>query len=143
METFLGGTVNNSNWRDYIMDRLDKLGLKYFNPVVDEWDENAQQLEIEKRNTCDILLYVISPKMTGVYSIAESVFDAVTRPEKTIFCVLENDDNNEWTEHQYKSLKMTKELIKDCGAYVATDLDDVVSYIQYKNNNLDKYLDYN
>jgi hypothetical protein len=142
MEIFLGGTVNNSNWRDYIMSELDNIYVDYFNPVVEDWDETSQQLEIEKRESCDLVLYVITPKMTGVYSIAESVYDACMRPEKTIFCVLDNDDNNEWTEHQHKSLEMTKQLIKDCGAYVAKDLDDVVNYINYLKSGLNNYLDY-
>ncbi len=34
IEIFLGGTCNNSTWREYIIPRLN---IKYFNPVVDNW----------------------------------------------------------------------------------------------------------
>lgn len=139
MEVFLGGTTNNSSWRDSLIPMLN---CDYFNPVVENWNEEAQQNEILKRKTCDILLYVITPKMIGVYAVAEAVYDACNRPEKTIFCVLKEDDFNEWTEAQLKSLEMTKQLIEDSGAKVCEDLNDIANYINYKKFNLDKYLDY-
>ena len=132
MEVFLGGTCNNSTWRDALMPHLE---CEYFNPVVEDWTEEAQQIEIEKRNTCDFVLYVITPKMTGVYSIAEAVYDACNKPEKTIFCVIEKDDENEFTEHQLKSMNMTKSLIESCGARVCNTLLDVSSLLNYLNNN--------
>lgn len=130
MEVFLGGTTNDSNWRESLIPLLQ---CNYFNPVVENWDEQAQQQEILKRKTCDILLYVITPKMIGVYAVAEAVYDACNKPEKTIFCVLEKDDFNEWTEHQIKSLNMTKQLIEDCGAVVCEDLNDVAKVINFRN----------
>jgi len=33
---FLGGTCNNSKWRDVLIPRLK---IDYFNPVVDDWNE--------------------------------------------------------------------------------------------------------
>ena len=38
--------------------------------------------EIKQRAECDFCLYVITPKMTGVYSIAEVVDDSNKRPEQ-------------------------------------------------------------
>lgn len=32
---FLGGTYNDSTWRDILMPELDKTDYDYFNPVVD------------------------------------------------------------------------------------------------------------
>lgn len=132
MEVFLGGTCNNSLWRNSLIPHLE---CEYFNPVVDDWTEEAQKIEIEKRNTCDYVLYVITPKMTGVYSIAELTYDACLRPEKTLFCVLENDDENEFTEHQLKSLKMVKELVANCGARVFDNLINISNFLNLVNKN--------
>lgn len=36
MKVFLGGTCNNSIWRDVLIPLLTDNGINYFNPVVDE-----------------------------------------------------------------------------------------------------------
>lgn len=35
MEIFLGGTCNNSKWRDKL---IPMIFCEYFNPVVDNWN---------------------------------------------------------------------------------------------------------
>ena len=87
-KVFLGGTCNESTWRDKLIKMLE---IDYFNPVVDDWTEECYQEELRQREICDYCLYVITPRMTGVYSIAEVVDDSNKRPEKTIFCLLEYD----------------------------------------------------
>lgn len=87
-KVFLGGTCNNSLWRNELIPMLN---IDYFNPVVDDWTEECYQEELKQREICDYCLYVITPRMTGVYSIAEVVDDSNKRPERTIFCVLEED----------------------------------------------------
>ena len=49
--------------------------------------------ELKQREECDFVLYVITPKMTGVYSIAEVVDDSNKRREKTLFYFMEKDEN--------------------------------------------------
>ena len=56
-----------------------------------------------EREHCDFCLYVITPLMTGVYSIAEVTDDSNKRPEKTLFCVLHEDNNKKFTGAQLKS----------------------------------------
>lgn len=87
-KVFLGGTCNNSLWRNELIPMLN---IDYFNPIVDDWTEECYQEELKQREICDYCLYVITPRMTGVYSIAEVVDDSNKRPERTIFCVLEED----------------------------------------------------
>ena len=87
-KVYLGGTCNESTWRDKLIKMLE---IDYFNPVVDDWTEECYQEELRQREICDYCLYVITPRMTGVYSIAEVVDDSNKRPEKTIFCLLEYD----------------------------------------------------
>jgi len=64
-KVFLGGTCNKSDWRDKLIPLLD---IKFFNPVVEDWTPECQDEEIRQREECDFCLYVITPKMTGVYS---------------------------------------------------------------------------
>ena len=87
-KVFLGGTCNESTWRNELIKLLE---IDYFNPVVDDWTEECYQEELRQREICDYCLYVITPRMKGVYSIAEVVDDSNKRPEKTIFCVLSTD----------------------------------------------------
>ena len=46
---FLGGTCNDSKWRDKLIELL-KPSVPYFNPVVDEWGEEDRLKEIGTRN---------------------------------------------------------------------------------------------
>lgn len=89
-KVFLGGTCNESGWREKLIKMLE---IDYFNPVVDDWTEECMKEEIKQRKVCDFCLYVITPRMTGVYSIAEVVDDSNKRPDKTIFCLLNKDIN--------------------------------------------------
>lgn len=127
-EVGLFGTCNDSQWREALIPLLN---CKYYNPVVKDWNEEAQRIELEKRQTCDYMLFVITPKMTGMYAIAEVTQDSCIRPETTLFCVLENDDENEFTEHQLKSMKMVKNLIRENGARVFESLQDIAEFLNY------------
>ena len=131
-KVFLGGTCNNSTWRDKLIPLLK---IDYFNPVVDDWTPECQDEEIRQRESCDYCLYTITPKMTGVYSIAEVVDDSNKRPEKTILCVLDEDDENIFSETQIKSLKQVKEMVKNNGANVFDSLEDIASFLNKTNKN--------
>jgi hypothetical protein len=127
IEVFLGGTkVDNNDWRDEL---ISKLKIKFFNPIVKDWNEKAQELEIKKRNSCDFVLYVITPQMTGVYSIAEVVDDSNKRPEKTLFCVLEKYNKEKFEKSQIKSLDIVKSMVKDNGGKVFNDLDEISTFL--------------
>lgn len=126
MKVFLGGTCGKSTWRDEL---IPKLKIDYFNPVVSNWTLECQEEELRQRIDCDYVLYVITPSMEGVYSIAEVVDDSNKRPEKTIFCVLPTDISGEFTKGQIKSLNAVKEMVKNNGAYVGIELADVALYL--------------
>lgn len=131
-KVFLGGTCNNSTWRDKLIPLLK---IDYFNPVVDDWTPECQDEEIRQRELCDYCLYTITPKMTGVYSIAEVVDDSNKRPEKTILCVLDEDNGSSFSETQIKSLKQVKEMVKNNGANVFNSLEDIASFLNKTNKN--------
>jgi hypothetical protein len=100
-KVFLGGTCNESTWRDKLIPLLK---IDYFNPVVDDWTLECQEEEYRQKEICDIYLYVITPKMTGVFSIAELVDSSNKRPTHTVFMILSEDDGVKFTEGQLKSL---------------------------------------
>ena len=125
---FLGGTCNESKWRDELIAQLLP-GVDYFNPVVEDWTEECMAEEIRQRVSCDYVLYTITPKMTGVYAIAEAVDDSNKRPEKTIFCLLDTDEKDSFSEGQMRSLKQVVKMILDNGATVASSLYGVAAYL--------------
>lgn len=125
-KVFLGGTCNNSLWREAIIPLIK---IAYYNPVVPDWTEECYQRELSERAECDFCLYVITPAMTGVYSIAEVVDDSNKRPEKTIFCYLDTDGDKTFTEGQLKSLKNTARMVEGNGGKAFTSLQDVAKYI--------------
>ena len=125
-KVFLGGTCNGSFWRDEL---IRDLKMDYFQPMSDQWTPAMMDEEIRQREECDYCLYVITPKMEGFYSIAELVDDSNKRPEKTIFCFLENDGEHSFTPHQVKSLETTATLIKNNGASFFKSLADVAIFL--------------
>ena len=128
-KVFLGGTCNGSTWRDKL---ISKLTIDYFNPVVDDWDEEAYQEELRQREICDYVLYVITPKMSGVYSIAEVIDDSNKQPKKTVFCFLTKDENKSFNKGQIKSLMKVGKMVKINGGKWCHDLDQVATYLNKK-----------
>ena len=121
-KVFLGGTCNNSKWRD---DIISKLKIDYFNPVVKDWTPECVEEEIKQRQNCTYCLYVITSEMTGVYSIAEVIDDSNKRPRKTIFCFLEEGFN----EHRKKSLKQVGTMVQDNGGLFFNTIEKVINYL--------------
>ena len=126
---FLGGTCNESKWREQLIPMLERQGFDYFDPVVPDWTPECQQEELRQREECSIVLYVLTPKMSGVYSIAEVVDDSNKRPLKTVLCILSHDDRDSWPEGQARSLKAIANLVKNNGAAVFFNLDSVVEHL--------------
>lgn len=140
-KVFLGGTCNESMWREELIPMLK---IDYFNPVVDDWTEECYLEELKQREICDYCLYVITPKMTGVYSIAEVVDDSNKRPKKTIFCYLNSDFNYKWLENEYldryiyfdegqiKSLEKVGKMVEDNGGKFLQSLQEVADFLNSK-----------
>lgn len=126
MKVFLGGTCNNSSWRDEIIPLLE---TEFFNPVVVNWTPECQAEELRQRDICDICLYAITPKMTGVYSIAEVVDDSNKRPDKTIFLLMTYYENEEFSDSQKHSLKAVASMVENNGSKVFYSLESAASYI--------------
>lgn len=140
ISVFLGGTCNNSMWREALIPKL--VEVNYYNPVVPDWTPECMAEEIRQRELCDYCLYVITPRMTGVYSIAEAVDDSNKRPGKCIFCIVEfdidpDDDKAQITfaEHQMKSLVQVGKMVERNGARAFSSLMDVAKFLNDEATN--------
>jgi len=127
---FLGGTCNDSPWRRNL---IKYLAIDYFDPVVDDWTEDCMAEEILQRKSCDYCLYTITPRMTGVYSIAEVVDDSNKQPEKTILVLLRSDGAMKFSEGQWKSLDSVAKMVESNGGQVFYGL---VVAAKYMNDNM-------
>lgn len=126
-KVFLGGTCNESTWRDALIPQLK---IDYFNPVVEDWTPECQaEEERQKNEICDIHLYVITPRMTGVFSIAEVTESAIIRHGDCVFCYLEEDGELSFTKGQKKSLDAVGRLVAKHGARWAKSLDEVINIL--------------
>jgi Nucleoside 2-deoxyribosyltransferase like len=121
-KVFLGGTCGNSTWREELIPQLK---INYFNPVVENWTPECQEEELRQREECDYCLYVITSQMSGVYSIAEVVDDSNKRPNRTLFCFIEDG----FEDHQIKSLAQASKMVKENGAKTFSNLKDVANYL--------------
>jgi hypothetical protein len=126
MKVFLGGTCNESTWREQLKPLLK---IEYFDPVVKDWTPECMEEERKQRKMCDYVLYVITPKMTGVYAIAEVVDDSNKQAQKTVFCVLSKDGEQEFSKAQLKSLTQVSRLVCDNGAKVTLSLSETADVL--------------
>lgn len=122
-KVFLGGTCAGE---DYRKDLIPMLNIPYFNPVVENWTPADQENEEKEKIICGIHLYVITPAMKGVFSIAEAVNSSLTPTKNTVFCIL---DKTKFEEKVLKSLEATEELLKRNGAIIANNLNDVAEVL--------------
>lgn len=132
----LFGTCNNSLWRDYFLILLDKEKFDWFNPVVENWNEEAQINEEFHKDNDEVIVFVITPKMKGVYSIAE-VVDLSYRKKSSqnlFFCFLthEKDESGitlSFDESQIKSLRAVKNLLERNGIKTTESLVELSKFV--------------
>ena len=144
MKVFLGGTCNESKWRDTIIPLLEEIDCHYFDPVVENWDVKAQAIERKERKICDFCLYTITPRMKGVYSIAEVIDDSNKRPKKTLFCIskYDKDDNGsliQFDDQELHSLVEVARMVERNGGKSFTALQTVVDYLKEENKKRNRF----
>lgn len=89
---FLGGTCGNNNWRDGLVARLTERGVPkscLFNPVVEDWNEEAQLREDEaKANATYSLYYLGDPQQednhVSFYSLLEATMGLYDTSQQTV-----------------------------------------------------------
>jgi len=121
MRIFLGGTCNGSTWRDELITKLNT--YDYFNPIVADWTPECMVEELRQREIAEYVVYVITPRMTGVYSIAEVVDDSNKRAG-VVLCVI-----GDWPEGQRRSLDAVKKMVQNNGGAVCATLKELARYL--------------
>lgn len=124
-KVFLGGTCNNSTWREKLIPFLK---IDFFNPILEVWTDEAYKEELVQREICDFCLYVITSEMKGVYSVAEVVDDSNKKPQKTIFCFLEEGFEKE----EIKSLQAVGKMVQQNGAYWLKNMNEILILLNKK-----------
>jgi ADP-ribose pyrophosphatase YjhB (NUDIX family) len=141
-KVFLGGTTAGPDYRQKVIPLLK---TKYFNPVVADWNDEARALEAQEKENCGISLYVITPFMEGVFSIAEIMEDSITRrPKRTILCILDNYAGKSFPHTN--SLKALSEMAAKYGTETYTTIEDcarAVNQMAFLTVAGDQYLFYN
>ncbi|TNN15403.1 hypothetical protein EWB00_001283 [Schistosoma japonicum] len=94
-EVFLGGACNPTTWRkDVAIPILDRLGLTYYNPQVDDWSPGLMEVEREAKSLSDILLFVFENwKTRGLVSLLEATYLASQRMP-LILCISKTEESN-------------------------------------------------
>lgn len=130
MKVALFGTCNSSQWRN---DLIPLLQIEYFNPVVEDWTPECQEREIQERASADFILYALTPRMIGLFSIAELIDDSNKQPQKTLFIILKDKDDDgfaiDFIRPVKKSLDAIAKLAVSNGARHFNSLEDVASYL--------------
>ena len=129
-KVFLGGTCNDSTWRNELIPLLK---IDYFNPVVDDWTPEFQEEEYRQKEICKYQLYVITPRMTGVFAIAEIIESVHTPDVKTVVYVMETDAEYFFTEGQIRSLNAVKNLAAKHGGIICSSLEEVANILNGNN----------
>lgn len=127
---FLGGTCAGSGWRDRLIPKLE---ADCFDPVVNDWNEEAMKKEIKAKDESDVCLYVLTPASDSPFSIAEVVDDSNKRPSKVVFHFMKKDEVNgtvfEYNPHQLKALDKIGKLIRSNGAQYAETEEELIAII--------------
>ena len=138
---YLGGTVN-SDWRTAFIKIFNEenIPLRCYNPIVENWTAACIDLEDLVKESSKYHVYVVTPAMRGMYSIAEMCDSAHNSRKKTFFYFKETDvdsDGNtlEWTPQQKNSLTAVANLLIRHGAKCAHSMDELVDLIaiDYRN----------
>lgn len=89
MKVFLGGTCNNSTWRDELIPYLQSMKISYFNPVVATWTEADKLNEVIEKEQSEVHLYCISKEQKGYFSIFEIAHSLYALQKEVVFYVKE------------------------------------------------------
>ncbi len=115
-QVFLGGTCGGNNWREGFIAALMCKGVPasaLFNPVVKDWNAEAQAREEKSKAEADILVfYIADPKTPGInisaYSLVEATMALYDKPERA-FVIFDSEGQE---AHVVKALNQAQKVLK-------------------------------
>ena len=152
-DVFLGGSCNPTVWRKQkAMPYLDKRGISYYNPQVDDWSPELITIENYHKNTASVLLFVIDNLTRGVASCTEAAY-YIGKGRKVVIVInkfitdttLFVDTTTTTTNiqtNEYNDLNRGREYVVDIckqnNIYVHNDLEtallEIDTYIKHQQN---------
>ncbi len=137
-QVFLGGTCGDNNWRDTFTKDLVSKGVdknKIFNPIVENWDEEAQRKEdLAKEESKFLLFYIANPKTKGNetsgYSLIELTMGLYDHPETTIGVLCTDELSEAVKKALTKGFKDLKKRFPDGNVFETAD--EAVKFLSEK-----------
>ena len=128
---FLGGTCNGSQWRERVTAELK---VPYFNPIVENWTEADRDNEERAKKEASYLLYVLTPKQQGIYSLIEAAVDLLQTKDKfVVLAFLPDDDGEAYSDSDWKSILASVRLLADSTenpyAKVCDSVDTAIAFL--------------
>lgn len=121
---FLGGTCAGEDYRRQIIPLLE---IDYFNPVVDDWNQEAVEIENQAKQRCAYELYVFTPEQIGMYGYIEAVVSAFHRRPQEVVVVFRVGDAS---DAYLRSVEASKKLLREkTEAYVADSLEEAATFL--------------
>lgn len=112
MLVFLGGTVGCNTWREDLIADLHG-DPRLFNPVVEDWNEEAQASEERAKAEADVFVfYIANPRQPGIpvsaYSLVEATMALYDAPESTVVVF----KNAGIEGHSLKAVKQAEKILR-------------------------------
>jgi len=112
---FLGGTCGNNDWRTNFTKELISGGVPaddIFNPVVSDWNAEAQANEEKaKKEATYLMFYIADPKLEdsnlSAYSMVEATMGLYDKPETVVVFDYAGIEG-----HSRKSMQQTEKVLK-------------------------------
>lgn len=115
MLIFLGGTVGHNPWRKKLIHDLGT-DAALFDPVVEDWNEEAQEAEERAKREADLFVfYIANPKQEGIsvssYSLVEATMALYDAPESTVVA-FDYNGYGPLHAHSVKALKQAEKVLR-------------------------------
>lgn len=130
---FMGGTCAGPKWRERLCGQVSK-SFRWFNPVVDEWSEQAKETELTVRAEADVMLYAITPYQEGCYSYLEMTEDAVRSEKPVVIAFLPSFEDKAFSEQQWSSIISAKRLLERNNATVVLSMEELIDWFNRYND---------
>ena len=127
MLVYLGGTCNGSTWREDFKKLLSP-AISVYNPVVEKQAYDFSDNR-DIKNDADFILYVLTPETRGFMSVANAVDMSNKKPDKLLFCYIENFHGMHFSEHNLGCMREIGRLIAENGGRTFSSLEDVAKFL--------------
>lgn len=129
---FMGGTCAGPKWRERLCGQVSQ-SFRWFNPVVDEWSEEAKEAELAVRAEADVMLYAITPYQEGCYSYLEMTEDAIRSEKPVVIAFLPSFEDKAFSEQQWSSIVSAKRLLERNNATVLLSMEELIDWFNRYN----------